>query len=70
MSVKSVKGWTNERSKIGKDSPEKNLNAVYLHTKNDMESLERYMNMNDDVIRSERKSRTPLAQSRRNENTH
>ena len=59
-SAKSIKGWNNDgQSKALNQSPLKKLDAVYNHTKKDMESLERYINMNEEVLRSERKSRTP-----------
>ena len=58
--AKSIKGWNNDaQSKVLNGSPLKKLDAVYNHTKKDMESLERYINMNEEVLRSERKSRTP-----------
>jgi hypothetical protein len=69
-SPKTLKGWNDGLSR-GKNSPGKkpDMDAVYLHTKNDMESLEKYINMNDDVLKSERKSRTPSTYHR-NINTH
>lgn len=47
------------------------MNAVYLHTKNDIESLEKYLHINDEVIRSERKALTPNSHQRnRVDETH
>ena len=45
-SAKSIKGWNNDgQSKALNQSPLKKLDAVYNHTKKDMESLERYINI-------------------------